>query len=45
MSLAYVPAQIIIITRLKAIIAEQAGIELGGLDSDMSSADFGVSTP
>lgn len=31
-----------IITRLKAIIAEEAGIEIGELDSDISFADFGI---
>lgn len=31
-----------IITRLKAIIAEEAGIEIGELDSDIPFADFGI---
>ena len=37
-----VPVQNTIITRLKAIIAEEAGIDIGELDSDISFADYGI---
>ena len=42
LSPAPVPVQSSIITRLKAIIAEEAGIDIGELDSDISFADFGI---
>lgn len=42
LSPAPVPAQDTIITRLKAIIAEEAGIDMGELDSDISFADVGI---
>ncbi|OCK90224.1 polyketide synthase [Cenococcum geophilum 1.58] len=37
-----VPVQNTVITRLKAIISEEAGIDTAELDSDTSFADFGI---
>lgn len=42
LSPAPVPAQNTILTRLKAIIAEEAGINTEELDSDISFVDFGI---
>ena len=36
------PVHSTVIARLKAIIAEEAGIDIGELDSDISFADFGI---
>lgn len=42
LSPAPVPVQSTIIIRLKEIIAAEAGIDIGELDSDISFADFGI---